>query len=192
MSMKRPGFSLVQTILVTVILGLTMTAAIMMMVVLVNSLGRNQSRITATYLAQECMEMVRNARDSAWRQNLAWNCAFDDPRREYRLYNNGSFPVTADTDALCKSEMGMKIEGFPIDTTDDFANAQQLKLLRSPGLWHHDSSLPGATQTPFHRSVRVTPITADLATYTCRVFWYDRGDPEMVEMAETLTHWLRK
>ena len=78
MKKKQTGFALIEVIISIVILAAVLAGAIGLIWSAANAVERNQDRLTATYLAQECMELARNVRDSAWRQHLPWDCAFDE------------------------------------------------------------------------------------------------------------------
>jgi type II secretory pathway pseudopilin PulG len=74
---KSEGFALLEVIISIVLLGFFLAGATTLIWSAINASSRNRDRITATYLTQECLELARNARDTAWRQYLPWDCAFD-------------------------------------------------------------------------------------------------------------------
>ena len=78
MRTKSAGFALMEVIVSIVILSIVMAGAVGLISVATNQVALNKNKISATYLAQECLELVRNARDSAWKQNLPWDCFADD------------------------------------------------------------------------------------------------------------------
>jgi prepilin-type N-terminal cleavage/methylation domain-containing protein len=78
MNNKSSGFALIEVIISIVVLSAVLAGATGLIWSAATAVERNQDRLTATYLAQECMELARNARDSAWRQHLHWDCAFDE------------------------------------------------------------------------------------------------------------------
>ncbi len=77
MKNKSEGFALMEVVISIVLLGFFLAGAASLIWSAVNASERNRDRITATYLTQECLELARNARDTAWRQYLPWDCAFD-------------------------------------------------------------------------------------------------------------------
>ncbi len=89
MGIKRSGFALIEVVIAIVILSVVLAGATSLIWSAATAVERNQNRLTATYLAQECLELARNARDSAWRKHLPWDCAFT---------NNcsGAFPLVQD------------------------------------------------------------------------------------------------
>ncbi len=78
MKRKSTGFALIEVIVAIVVLAGALAGATSLMMTAGNAVSTNQSRLTATYLAQECLELARNTRDTAWMQRLPWNCAFQE------------------------------------------------------------------------------------------------------------------
>ncbi len=78
MKVKHSGFALIEVIIAIVVLSSVLAGATSLIWSAATAVERNQNRLTATYLAQECLELARNARDTAWRQHLPWDCAFQD------------------------------------------------------------------------------------------------------------------
>lgn len=72
------GFALIEVIISLVVLSAVLAGATGLIWSAATAVERNQDRLTATYLAQECMELARNVRDSAWRHHLPWDCAFEE------------------------------------------------------------------------------------------------------------------
>ncbi len=77
MKTKNTGFVLIEVIVSIVVLASVLAGATSLIWAAANAVERNQNRLTGTYLAQECLEVARNARDSAWRQHLPWDCGFE-------------------------------------------------------------------------------------------------------------------
>ena len=77
MKNKTAGFALMEAVVAIVILGIVLVGAVGLITTAINEVARNRDRLTATYLTQECLELARNVRDSAWKQNLPWDCAFE-------------------------------------------------------------------------------------------------------------------
>jgi len=77
MKTKNSGFALIEVIISIVVLASVLSGATSLIWAAATAVERNQNRLTGTYLAQECLELARNARDSAWRKHLPWDCGFD-------------------------------------------------------------------------------------------------------------------
>jgi len=63
MKMKHTGFTLVETLMVMIVLGIVMMAASGMANTVIKSAGQNENRIQAIYLTQQCTELLRKRRD---------------------------------------------------------------------------------------------------------------------------------
>lgn len=77
-SNKGSGFALIEVIVSMVILSIVLSAAVGLLYSVSTAVEANRDRLTATYLAQECLELVRNSRDTAWRNHHKWNCAWQN------------------------------------------------------------------------------------------------------------------
>lgn len=97
MKNKSEGFALLEVVISIVLLGFFLAGAASLIWSAINASERNRARITATYLTQECLELARNARDTAWRQHLPWDCAFSENTTCSDLQKNtiGKFLSTA-------------------------------------------------------------------------------------------------
>ena len=78
MNKKSGGFALIEVIVSMVILGIVFAAAVSLLYSVSIAIERNRDRLVASYLAQECLELVRNSRDTAWRNHHKWNCAWTE------------------------------------------------------------------------------------------------------------------
>lgn len=76
MHKKNAGFALIEVIVAIVILSAVLAGATTLIWSAATAVTGNKNRLTSTYLAQECLELARNARDTAWRKHLVWDCAF--------------------------------------------------------------------------------------------------------------------
>ncbi len=78
MRTKQKGFALIEVIVSIVILSLVLVAAVGLLYSVGQAVETNRDRLTATYLAQECLELVRNARDTSWKNYEPWDCAWKE------------------------------------------------------------------------------------------------------------------
>ncbi|MCK5460556.1 type II secretion system protein [Candidatus Gracilibacteria bacterium] len=178
------GFTLIETMVTIVILAFSLSGTIYLMMTILNSTETNQKRITATYLAQECTELVRNMRDSAWKQNMPWNCAFPDGTQTYRIHPDinaipGSFLT------MCKTKLGAQIE------TDNFS-PDFFTLYKTDGRFSHNSTLPNSEPTIFQRKIVISNVDNEKMTITCNVSWRKNHSTEKIEISEILTNWQKR
>ena len=185
---QRSGFTLVETLMVMLILATVMLAASGLANTVLNSSAKNQNVVAATYLAQECTELSRNVRDSAWRQNLPWMCPFVLPGETAPLVYDATsqpevFGITPGSlvAPLCNEDLGVSL---PVFADQSFAN---LYRPDSQALNYESSGEP----TDFKRYITVDDYVYDPLNnsseieLTCHVTWLDGG----VQMTQKLTNW---
>lgn len=183
---KNRGMTLIESVIVMVILSLGMAAATYLMITVTTSISENGKRMTATYLAQECAELTRNVRDSAWKQNLPWDCAFGHTSRpavegdRYLIepdFNTGFVAGGYDTYSTdyCRQSLGVRLT----ETLDP-----------SPlGLGEEGYSANGAETTAFTRWLEIVKTEEDLLEFECQVSWLSGTDPQSVILPLVLTNW---
>lgn len=196
--MKNTGFSLLETIVTVVILGLSLSGAVFLMMQLVNTNADNKDRVKATYLAQECMENIRNFRDTAWKQQDKWLCAFDPTITAKKYIIERSTANFGQPNSGCGSltKFPFKIHKNPADLF--------LYQNTSGGILTHKSGA-GTIKSKFSREITIdkapptgTPPKISTAQFTCNVSW--GGDPtatppipgQSVKISQWLTNWQKK
>lgn len=182
-SPRKAGVSLIETVITIVILSFALTGAIYLMTTVVESTAQNKNRITAIYLAQECAELTRNLRDSAWKQNLPWDCAFPQKTEAYRISPNASNlpPLTKTAPTDCQKELAALVEKD--DGTSGF-----FILNKDNGTFTHEN-LGNAQATNFERKILIKDADAEKMTIVCEISWKNKFKNEKLEIAETLTNW---
>lgn len=162
MRFKSAGFTLIETLIVMVIMGFVMIAASGLASTVLRTSVVNQSRVQAIYLAQECTELVRNVRDSAWRQNLDWECPFKSRLSDDTPTVGSVFTIEAFRERTnigdCQTQLGAKIRSI----TD-----------------------PGSLDGVFKRYFMVDDYTPEGLTLTCHVAW----EEGQVDLTQRLTNW---
>jgi type II secretory pathway pseudopilin PulG len=181
---QKPAFTLIESVLIMVILATALSGAMYLIATLTQSIGANKKRIQATYLAQECVELTRNARDSAWRQNLKWTEPFPDltSGKSYTIESNDKQP-SSEFSISASEDLGITLNrlNYPEDSV----------LYLQSGKYTHESS---DEKTIYSRTLSVKDIKKDdegepvEATFRCEVSWEDRGDPS-VAIDFVLTDW---
>jgi type II secretory pathway pseudopilin PulG len=179
--MKRQahGFALIQTIIAIVILAIALSGAVLLMGTVIGETAINKNRIIATYLAQECLELARNARDSAWKQNLAWDCAFPDTNTKYRIWSDKDISKIGDSDNSCQLKMGI-----------DKKNQRTLSL--EDKKISHEEPANSENNMIFQRHLTISNHSDDQMTVTCHVLWSERGDDRKVTLSSILTNWKKR
>lgn len=154
------GFTLLEVIIAVFIL----TTAIGGSFVLVNQTlsltGVTQSKLIASYLVQEGIEVIRNIRDTNWLQGNNWD---------------------ANISATTSYALDYKSSGFP----DPICTGQYLKF--DPTDHYNCSS--GLETTKFKRRITVSKIGDDQMRITVEVSWPERGREHRAEGISYLYNW---
>lgn len=136
----------------------------------VGSVTISSQRLTAAYLAQEGIEIVRNIRDTNWLEDVAWDdgLGVSDWEADYDDANLTSCP-------------------FPCDYENN------LRFLKIDGGFYNYISGTGAE---FKRKITISreeypPGSGryDKITVTVEVFWQEKGRPHSVPVQENLYNW---
>jgi len=170
------AFSLLESLVAMFVLLICIAVFGMILSFSSSLLTRNSFRMTGVYLAQECLELVRNHRDSAWKQNQSAFCAFDDISASYRV--SRSF---APFDSIsCRSGWGVSLE----------KNPASFQLFLKNGWFVHDDS---GVATPFSRTISLENLSHanafEKVLVRCEVSWKERSEKESVSLSFLLTDW---
>jgi Tfp pilus assembly protein PilV len=196
-NIEAAGYSLIETIVAMLILSASLAGAVQVMSTSLFRIQENQHKIVAVYLAQECMELTRNVRDSAWRQNMPWHCPFLDngeivpaaPAKYLTIENgmldtqNVSAAALADY-SFCRANMGVTVTADQMQNGLVFENrgieyAQQL-IVDEFDISQEMRSVQGVqTQVQILNSLRAS----------CVISWPERSGVQKVEMNQVLSNW---
>jgi len=160
-SKNGAGFTLLEAIFAISILVLTVTGSLALISRLLSFSPQVQSKLIASYLAQEGIEVVRNIRDNNWLNpaNPSWNDGL----------GNGDYE--ADYTNTTLSSWG-----------DRFLN------IDSAGFYSY-STTPPFTQTKFKRKITLTQILPDEVGVLVEVSWQEKGQTQSVKVMENLYNW---
>ncbi|NCP67715.1 type II secretion system protein [bacterium] len=177
----KQGFTLIEALIVMFILASSMTAALYLLTTVVFSTQQNLKRTKAVYLAQECTELARNLRDTAWVNYRPWDCAFGNVGDEFVLssQNTGSVNVGG---ACNNMPAAIKIE--TLGSGNDVVWKEGSTLTHFPVLADPEDTL--YTRVMEHVDPDSNTETLDLE---CRVNWEFNGRPQNVSAVQTLTNW---
>ena len=161
---KQGGFALIEVIVSMVILSLVLASAVGLLYSVSNAVEANRDRLTATYLAQECLELARNARDTAWRNHQPWDCAWQD-------------------NAVCDEKSILSsIKQNPVKV-----NGQKTKFSREFKVTPYSSSSTRSTQTEPSFSNNNSTKSEEVMI-TCKVSWGEHS----LSISEILTNWRKR
>ncbi len=157
---KNTGFTLVElmTVVLVVSIGIVGVVNLISQILLYTRL--NQSKLIASYLAQEGIEIVRNIRDTNWLEQTSWDDGIPASPPDYALdYLTQSLP-----DTRCNLENPLKIDdnGF--------------------------YSCEGNTLTKFKRKINIQK-TGDTISVLVTVSFEEMGKNYEVRALEKLYNW---
>lgn len=163
---KNIGFSIIEVVIVTAIVSLAFIGLSALNIMSLQSHNMNRSNLTASALAQEGIEIVRNRRDQNWlTAGNPWLQGI--PTNEYFALDY--------TGSIIKPLTGQK---------DQQAN---LKLLLS-GYYASSTAVALGSPTKFYRTLKVED-GGHMATTTCTVLYNERGIDKKYEIKTILYNW---
>lgn len=194
---KAVGYSLIETIVSMLILSASLAAAVQVMSTSLFRIEENQNKIMAVYLAQECMELTRNVRDSAWRQNMPWHCPFlDDGEivqnapQKYLTIENGVLDTqnisqgALNDYSFCRENLGVKVSEDP--------NQEGLEIEKKGVVYTQHLVFDAFGVTEENKSIQGVQTLVNVlehARATCRVEWNERSGPKEIVLRHILTDW---
>lgn len=91
-NLKTPAFTIIEVLVAMVVLLLAVLSGFKLIGSFITTVANNQNTLTATYLAQECLENARNIRDSNWKKFDPWEEGLDTIKQENKAF--GKFTIT--------------------------------------------------------------------------------------------------
>ncbi len=173
------GFSLIETLVALVIITITISAGLMLTLSSIHEITKNKNQITAIYVSQECLELIRNNRDTAWKQNFSPFCAFPDKNAEYSIEISNKKINPSD----CVSGWGMIIK----------KNPKNFQILQNDEGFNHTYGAP----TIFQRKITLSSdkknnVEPQKIIFTCKVSWPEQKETKQIQISEVLTNWRKK
>jgi len=80
---KKNGFTFIEIIVAITIFSIGILAVLGLMTNNLKLMDQNSTRLQATVLAKEGIELVYNIRDSNIQKELNWNCIIDDQMKNW-------------------------------------------------------------------------------------------------------------
>ena len=157
------GFTLLETIIAVAILATGIVASLTLVSKSIRSVSVSQNRLVASYLAQEGLELVRNARDNNWKDS--------------------NYPTSVNWDDGWSDCTDCEID-YTVNTVSDIGDPV-LKLDTS-NFYNYTSG----TDTIFKRRVTVVTIVAnEQKQIISEVAWIDRGNNYSMSVEGYLYNW---
>jgi prepilin-type N-terminal cleavage/methylation domain-containing protein len=155
---NQTGFSVLEMIAVIAIIGLTLVGLVSLALQSFQVQRLNKNNLTAAMLAQEGIEIVRNQRDSAWKDGSGWDSVMSDG--DYIVDYTGYFS-----------------EPYSI------TSSQAVLKINANGMYEHTNGTP----TNFSRLVTLTHTDSASSTVTSQVR-YRSGNNYFNYTAETILY----
>ena len=156
------GFTLLEVIFAIFVISIGVLSAYSVIQKTISEIYQSSLHLTAAYLVQEGVEIVRNKRDANWSGGAAWNSGLGkcDGNNFYQAdYNDPDLGICGNTANFITIINGYYCYG-------------------------------GSYQTPFIREIRITPDSADKLIISVKVFWKYKGDTKgPITVQENLYKW---
>ncbi len=190
---KNSGFTLLETLVAILMLTFALSSLLSIITNSLFSAKYAKNELTATYLAQEAVDYIRNDRDSTAFQNGNWTGFLDH-------YGDHA------TATLCYSSTGCSFEvtdwsyttnivycdpGFiPLYGTLTCPQFFMDKTLPSSAFYHYNSNMLGAIQVPFKRQVHLDLANSDEEVrITVTVEWLNGSIVKSQTIHSSLLKW---
>ena len=165
--MNNKGFSLIEVIAAIFILTVGVGGAFSLIYQTLSAVYTIRSELTASFLAQEGIEIVKNLRDNAWLESRAatstsWLTNLSEA--------GGDYEIDYSTQLLSRAN-----------------NSTYLKV-NSSGFYNYSSG----TQTNFTRNVVLTNISTTTVKVVVNIEWQTGGRDHSLEIVENITNWYGK
>jgi prepilin-type N-terminal cleavage/methylation domain-containing protein len=172
----KKGFTLIEVLTALFVISVGLVAIFSVVNRVFFSTSLSVSRMTASYIAQEGIEVVRNIRDSNWladRSGSTWT-------------NNmiiGSYSEIDYNDSALVAYTGRPLElhqsGFY-----ERSKYTQAQWDASPGV------ISGYSQSIFKRRIIISTVDADTINVKVEVMWSEKGGDHSVIIEEELHNWI--
>lgn len=162
---KEKGFTMLEVIVTIFILVVAVIVAYYAFYKIMVTTSMISSRLTAAYLAQEGIEIIRNIRDTNWLNSLEWDTGF------WVCWSGCEADYTTGTGISGETSL-RAYTGEPLNI-----DANQFY------------SYSGGTPTKFKRKITITTEGDNLLKVSVLIEWQERGEPYNFEAEEHLYKW---
>lgn len=172
MRKNSAGFTILEVILAITVLTLAVGGSFILISQTIGSVSVIQSKLIASYLIQEGLEIVRNIRDSNWLKNQTWDQGL--PAGDWEAdYTTTSF------DEDCEN-----VEHYNCHIYDDNSF---LKIPETDEFYNYSSG----TDTIFKRKITISKESEepDRFKVSVEVFWREKGQLRSLAAQEYLYNW---
>src|SRR4030042_3479944 len=205
--MKKNGFTLLEVVLAIFILSMSAFGAFSLIQSTVISASLSKQKLTAYYLAQESLEVVRNIRDNNWLEQredsgVLWtdgiltggSCMNPRPTvcDSYGDINRDGVVTAADTDLMPSliSGLGDKDQRKRADVDGNGTiSVSDTNAMTSFIFCNIDTFPACSAKAEFQKEITATQLSADLLEVSVKIIWGERGRSHEVEVISQLSDW---
>lgn len=168
------GFTLMEVIVALFFITVGIIGSYALISSTISSTSYASNKFTASYLAQEGIELVRNIRDTNWLQG------------EGHTWNEQL--ATAICSGTCDgANNGCRVDYNSVTSADPTLLAYSGQFLNIDGNGFYSYS--GSNQTKFKRKVSIDSSTVDILRVCVRVEWQEKGKTYQITAQENLYNW---
>jgi len=171
---NKNGFLLIELIVAVFVIVVGILSVYFVISQSISKIHESSLRLTAAYLAQEGMEIVRNIRDTNWvkgEENWDEGLGADLGAGEYKEYE-------ADYDDPSLEKLDCSSCGY-----------EDLRFLKIDDedfyIYKHDLE----NQTPFKRKIKIEKISGEELKVSVEVLWKYKGKENSITVTEILHNW---
>ena len=174
LKINKKGFTLLEVVVAIFIISIGVLGIIKLMPIIFSSTSVNSSRLTAAYLAQEGIEIVRNIRDTNWLENVNWQEGWA-----------GACSSGCEVDYYCATVEKPATNNPAGHNCFSGYDASHFLKLDSDNLYNYNSG----ADTKFTRKVTIFEIDQNTINILVEVFWQERGKDYRFSAREKLYKW---
>lgn len=175
---KRKGFTLIELIIVVFVLAIGILGVYSVYSQIISYTTISLSRLTASYLAQEGIEIVRNIRDTNWLEG------------ESNPWDEGLTSCLAgcEADYFCTTvEEPAPDNPISHNCFKAYGTGNFLKIDPTNGFYNYATG----DNTKFKREITITPI-GNILKVSVTVSWQEKGKPYNITAQENLYNWYKQ
>lgn len=171
---NKKGFLLIELIVAVFVIVVGILSVYFVISQSISKIHESSLRLTAAYLAQEGMEIVRNIRDTNFKGGENWDegLGADLAAGEYKEYE-------ADYDDSSLERLDCSSCGY-----EDL----QFLNIDNEGFYNYESGDP----TSFKREIEIEKISDDELKVSVEVLWKYKGKENSITVTEILHNWYLK
>lgn len=184
---KKRGFTLIETLVAVTILAFAVAGPLYSASRAYSAAQTAREKLTATYLAQEGIEYVRQMRDDAYLD--AYRAGLADPSLNVATVAWNSFTTGAGPFSIspCRTPATCKLDPVQPESLTPCSGATCTPLyLSAAGVYTQQSA--GGSQTLYTRTIQSVQVSATEEQITSTVTWNSHGS-QSVSITVHLTPW---